>query len=212
MQIGETKIDTTTNHPFWVVGYGFKEAGDLGTGEKVLTATGEIKTITGVEVEELETPVTVYNFEVKDWHTYYVSELEVLVHNKCEVAGTTKSAGGKASDGYQFKDGIDVDMRGKGSVDDALEEAFKRVQEPKENFYVTKWAEIKNEYGKSVPVEWTSTKTQAQISIDPAHINTSNAPQIPHVGYRTGGKKKQGGKIVGHIFVDEVIYHRPQNK
>ena len=93
MQIGETKIDTTTNHPFWVVGYGFKEAGDLGTGEKVLTATGEIKTITGVEVEELETPVTVYNFEVKDWHTYYVSELEVLVHNMCKVAGTTKSAG-----------------------------------------------------------------------------------------------------------------------
>ena len=93
LQIGETKIDTTTNHPFWVVGYGFKEAGDLGTGEKVLTATGEIKTITGVEVEELETPVTVYNFEVKDWHTYYVSELEVLVHNMCEVAGNTKSAG-----------------------------------------------------------------------------------------------------------------------
>ena len=119
---------------------------------------------------------------------------------------------GNSSGGYQFEDGIDVDMRGKGSVDDALEEAFKRVQEPKENFYVTKWAEIKNEYGKSVPVEWTSTKTQAQISIDPAHINNSNAPQIPHVGYRTGGKKKQGGKIVGHIFVDEVTYHRPQNK
>ena len=97
MQIGETKIDTTTNHPFWVVGYGFKEAGDLGTGEKVLTATGEIKTITGVEVEELETPVTVYNFEVKDWHTYYVSELEVLVHNMCEVAGNTKSAGESVS-------------------------------------------------------------------------------------------------------------------
>ena len=85
MQIGETKIDTTTNHPFWVVGYGFKEAGDLGAGEKVLTAAGEIKTITSVEVEELETPVTVDNFEVKDWHTYYVSELEVLVHNSCGV-------------------------------------------------------------------------------------------------------------------------------
>ena len=103
-------------------------------------------------------------------------------------------------------------MRGKGSVDDALEEAFKRVQEPKENFYVTKWAEIKNEYGKSVPVEWTSTKTQAQISIDPAHINNPDVPQIPHVGYRTGGKKKHGGKILGHIFVDEVTYYRPQNK
>lgn len=103
-------------------------------------------------------------------------------------------------------------MRGKGSVEDALNEAFNRVQEPRENFYITKWAEIKNEYGKSVPVEWTSTKTQAQINIDPAHTNNPDAPQIPHVGYQTGGKKKRGGKIVGHIFIDEVIYHRPQNK
>lgn len=55
-------------------------------------------------------------------------------------------------------------------------------------------------------------KDTSQISIDPAHINNPDAPQIPHVGYRTGGKKKQDGKIVGHIFVDEVIYHRPQNK
>ena len=93
LQIDETKIDTTTNHPFWVVGYGFKEAGELQAGEKVLTATGEIKTITSIVVEELETPVTVYNFEVQDWHTYYVSELEVLVHNMCEVAGKSNSSG-----------------------------------------------------------------------------------------------------------------------
>ena len=70
IQIDETRIDTTTNHPFWVVGYGFKDAGELKEGEKVLTATGEIKPITGVEVEKLEKPVTVYNFEVKDWHTF----------------------------------------------------------------------------------------------------------------------------------------------
>ncbi|WP_242825982.1 polymorphic toxin-type HINT domain-containing protein, partial [Clostridium tunisiense] len=28
-------------------------------------------------------PVKVYNFEVEDWHTYFVSEIGVLVHNKC---------------------------------------------------------------------------------------------------------------------------------
>lgn len=36
-----------------------------------------------VEIEQLDTPVTVYNFEVADWHTYYVSEEAVLVHNMC---------------------------------------------------------------------------------------------------------------------------------
>ncbi|MDE6016159.1 MAG: HINT domain-containing protein, partial [Acetatifactor sp.] len=29
--------------------------------------------------------VKVYNFEVEDWHTYYVAELGVLVHNMCDV-------------------------------------------------------------------------------------------------------------------------------
>ena len=96
LQIDETKIDTTTNHPFWIVGHGFKEAGDLKEGEKVLTATGEVKTITRMEVEELEVPVTVYNFEVQDWHTYYVSEMEVLVHNsdkRCGVVSDSASSG-----------------------------------------------------------------------------------------------------------------------
>lgn len=54
--------------------------------------------------------------------------------------------------------------------------------------------------------------TGAQINIDAAHYNNMDAPQIPHVGYRTGGKRKSGGKIVGHIFIDEVIYFRPQSK
>ena len=108
LQIDETKIDTTTNHPFWVVGYGFKEAGELQAGEKVLTATGEIKTITSIVVEELETPVTVYNFEVQDWHTYYVSELEVLVHNMCEVAGKSNSSGaaGAISESGRYSEDI----------------------------------------------------------------------------------------------------------
>ena len=36
-----------------------------------------------VELEHLEEPVTVYNFEVEDYHTYYVGDAEVLVHNTC---------------------------------------------------------------------------------------------------------------------------------
>ena len=81
--IGNTKIDTTPNHPFWIEGYGFREAGELQEGDKVLAADGEVLTVARVELEMLEEPVRVYNFEVADWHTYYVSEEEVLVHNTC---------------------------------------------------------------------------------------------------------------------------------
>ena len=31
----------------------------------------------------LEAPVTVYNFHVEDYHTYYVTNTGVLVHNMC---------------------------------------------------------------------------------------------------------------------------------
>lgn len=34
-----------------------------------------------IEIEYLDEPVYVYNFEVEDSHTYYVSEIGVLVHN-----------------------------------------------------------------------------------------------------------------------------------
>ena len=34
-------------------------------------------------METLETAETTYNFEVADFHTYYVTETNVLVHNRC---------------------------------------------------------------------------------------------------------------------------------
>ena len=41
LTIGNTCIDATTNHPFWVEEYGFKPAGDLEIGDVVVTASGE---------------------------------------------------------------------------------------------------------------------------------------------------------------------------
>jgi len=40
-----------------------------------------LKTVEKVEIEVFDRPVKVYNFEVEDWHTYYVTEQGVLVHN-----------------------------------------------------------------------------------------------------------------------------------
>ena len=43
-------------------------------------------------------PETTYNFEVADYHTYYVGECNVLVHNMCG-----KKPGNAADDGLQFE-------------------------------------------------------------------------------------------------------------
>ena len=39
--------------------------------------------VEAIEHELLESPITVYNFEVEDFHTYHVGSASVLVHNQC---------------------------------------------------------------------------------------------------------------------------------
>ena len=56
---------------------------NLKVGDKVLLSDGKYGIIQSVKVVELSTPETTYNFEVEDFHTYYVTEKAVLVHNKC---------------------------------------------------------------------------------------------------------------------------------
>ena len=52
--------------------------------------------------------MAVYNFEVMDWGTYYVSGMEVLVHNKCSDEGGIDSEAWKAIDEYRSRiDGIE---------------------------------------------------------------------------------------------------------
>ena len=80
-------IDTTLTHPFYVPGYGFKPAGELTAGDKVLLLDGGTAVVEAVATTHLDEPVKVYNFEVADWHTYYVSEQGVLVHNMCKISG-----------------------------------------------------------------------------------------------------------------------------
>ena len=87
MQIKGITISNTEEHPYWVVGKGWVEAKDLKIGDQVLLASGEKAAIENVTKEKLETPVKVYNFEVADWHTYFVAELGVLVHNDCTGKG-----------------------------------------------------------------------------------------------------------------------------
>jgi len=91
-------IDSTTNHPYFVVGYGYVDAGNLIKGDVVLLANGEEAKVEKVEIEFLTEPVTVYNFEVKDWHCYFVGEAGVLVHNgSCANTSGAGNTGGRTN-------------------------------------------------------------------------------------------------------------------
>jgi RHS repeat-associated protein len=81
---GNEEIRTTLGHPFWVEGKGWIDAAYLEAGDKLRTYDGELVEIVKVKLEYLDEVIKGYNFEVEDWHTYFVSSTEVLVHNMCD--------------------------------------------------------------------------------------------------------------------------------
>ena len=69
-------------------------------GESLCLQNGGTVEILRVFVEQLNAPVTVYNFEVEDWHTYFVGADKILVHNKCSLT--------KIKDSFLKKNGLDA--------------------------------------------------------------------------------------------------------
>lgn len=82
--INEEDIVTTPTHPFYVQQRGaFVAASELDEGELLMDADGHSVMITGKEFRHMQTPVDVYNLNVSEYHTYFVGNACVLVHNKC---------------------------------------------------------------------------------------------------------------------------------
>ena len=64
---------------------------DLKRGDKVLLSDGTLCEVESVTLKALESPETTYNLEVADFHTYYVSDACVLVHNSCRSDAVKKA-------------------------------------------------------------------------------------------------------------------------
>jgi len=88
------RIETTDEHPFWVTGRGFVNAGELQAGDRLDDAGGPngASVVSSIR-EEHPDGIEVCNFEVEDFHTYFVRAggtrgPPVFVHNaKCEAVG-----------------------------------------------------------------------------------------------------------------------------
>ena len=79
---GET-LTCTPEHPFYSPVKGWTSACDLRAGDILVMLNGEYVVVEQVQHELLESPETTYNFEVEGFHTYYVGDTGVLVHNMC---------------------------------------------------------------------------------------------------------------------------------
>ena len=88
VHVNGEEIITTPEHPFYVPTKGWIGAVHLRAGDILVLQNGKYVIVEKIQHEILETPVTVYNFEVEDFHTYYVSNSAILVHNTCGVKST----------------------------------------------------------------------------------------------------------------------------
>jgi hypothetical protein len=77
------ELVTTAPHPFYVVGKGFVPASDLRDGDDLSLADGATADVVALTVERAlpGESFTTYNFEVAEFHTYFVDAEGVWVHN-----------------------------------------------------------------------------------------------------------------------------------
>ena len=83
VQINGETIICTTEHPFYVHGEGWIAAKELKAHDRLVLMNGNTIYVEAVELENVTESIKVYNFEVADYHTYFVGEQGVLVHNRC---------------------------------------------------------------------------------------------------------------------------------
>ena len=104
---GET-ISATPTHPFYVDKLGWTLARSLKAGDVLVLSNGELVTVEWVQHEILESPIKVYNFEVEDFHTYFVGECGVLVHNECTVPELSDNWKDNITSDSGVRDGTDI--------------------------------------------------------------------------------------------------------
>ncbi|WP_240416814.1 polymorphic toxin-type HINT domain-containing protein [Paenibacillus periandrae] len=98
IHVGDQTIEATFNHPFWVDGKGWTFVKDLKVGDLLVQSNGEKLIIDSIELERRK--VTVYNMTVDKFHTYFVGDLGIWVHNSnCSEYFSTKAP-------YQVTPGI----------------------------------------------------------------------------------------------------------
>jgi pyocin large subunit-like protein len=150
---------------------------ELSAGDSVITYEGKKIAISAIEKTAKRTKV--YNFEVEDFHTYYVSEQKVLVHNSlgpCDNKNLLNAAA--KGDDKIWSSG------GKGSVKNAYDHWRKHGSEFPEYTNAKQYVEGAKNFLKNSP-DGTLTKTRANgdvLKYDPgtntfAVMDASGAPR-----------------------------------
>ncbi|HEU4835621.1 MAG TPA: polymorphic toxin-type HINT domain-containing protein [Pyrinomonadaceae bacterium] len=102
-------ITCSPEHPFWVKDRGWRKAGALATGTELVRLDGEDASVQAIE--RREGTFDVFNIEVDGSHTYCVSDLGILVHNKAMRIGPNIEP---ISDGFAARHPVTDQLLGVG--------------------------------------------------------------------------------------------------
>ena len=146
LTVNGEEITTTPGHPFWVPVKGWTKAIHLKAGDRLQQLNGEYVVVEQVQHELLEDPVFVYNFEVEDFHTYYVGNEPVLVHNKCGGSASTKMGQqGETASGIS-KNTHKIMMNGRARIPDGFDQNM-WVQEVKNVKSLSYTSQLRDYFG-----------------------------------------------------------------
>lgn len=79
--INGKKVEMSPRHHVYIVDKGWVRAYDLKVGDKMLSSDKKVIDITNIEHKNYEGGISTYNLTVDGNSNYYVSEIQVLVHN-----------------------------------------------------------------------------------------------------------------------------------
>ena len=128
------EIISTPSHPFYSPAKGWTDAVHLRAGDILVLVNGEYVVVEKVQHEILEAPVTVYNFQVEDFHTYYVTDTGILVHNKCGGETSATRRGRQMHKDWDYGPGVAKErVIAPGSRVDGIDTMNKIVYELKPN-------------------------------------------------------------------------------
>lgn len=79
--IGNNTFEVTPRHELYIIDKGWTRTFDVKTGDRMLDANGNETTISKIEKKKYVNPIKTYNLTVEGNSNYFVTDIQVLVHN-----------------------------------------------------------------------------------------------------------------------------------
>ena len=87
MTIGNKTVEMSPRHQIYIIDKGWTRAYDVKSGDNMLSINGEKIEITNIEYKKYDKPIKTYNLTVEGNSNYFVTDIQVLVHNVSSPIG-----------------------------------------------------------------------------------------------------------------------------